>query len=56
MGYGDIYPVTIAGRLLTFVVLIVSLGLVAIPTGIFASALFAVRKSDSDEGKDGEVS
>lgn len=43
VGYGDVYPITVAGRLLTFVVLIISLGLVAVPTGIFASALFSAR-------------
>lgn len=45
VGYGDIYPITAGGRFLTFVILIVSLGLVAVPTGIFASALFSVRAS-----------
>ena len=43
VGYGDIYPITVGGRLFTFVVLIASLGLVAAPTGIFASALLSVR-------------
>lgn len=46
VGYGDIYPITLGGRLFTFVILIASLGLVAIPTGIFASALHSVRESN----------
>lgn len=43
VGYGDIYPVTVGGRLFTFVPLVASLGIVAAPAGIFASALLAVR-------------
>jgi voltage-gated potassium channel len=44
VGYGDIYPVINGGRFFTFVVLMVGLGLVTVPTGIFASALSAVRR------------
>jgi len=44
VGYGDIYPITNGGRFFTFIVLIVGLGLVAVPTGIIASALSAVRR------------
>jgi len=44
VGYGDIYPVTLGGRLFTFVVLMLGLGVVAVPTGIIASALSTVRK------------
>jgi voltage-gated potassium channel len=43
VGYGDIFPITIAGRIFTFVVLLASLGLVAVPTGIFATALLSVK-------------
>lgn len=44
VGYGDIYPITLGGRLFTFVVLMLGLGVVAVPTGIIASALSTVRK------------
>jgi voltage-gated potassium channel len=43
VGYGDIYPITIGGRVFTFVILMVGLGLVAVPTGIVASALSEIR-------------
>lgn len=43
VGYGDIYPITIGGRIFTFVILMVGLGLVAVPTGIVASALSVIR-------------
>jgi len=47
VGYGDMYPVTIYGKLFTFLVLMVGLGLVAVPTGLIASALSKVRSDDS---------
>jgi len=39
IGYGDIYPITNAGKLLTSIIAIIGLGIVAVPTGLFASAL-----------------
>lgn len=47
VGYGDIYPITIAGRIFTFFILMVGLGLVAVPTGIVASALSEVRQQQN---------
>lgn len=44
VGYGDIYPITVGGRLFTFFVLMLGLGLVAVPAGIVASSLSAVRR------------
>jgi len=44
VGYGDIYPITLGGKLFTFVVLLTGLGLVAVPTGIIASALSSIRQ------------
>jgi voltage-gated potassium channel len=46
VGYGDIYPITIGGCLFTFLILMLGLGVVAVPTGVIASALAAVRKSE----------
>lgn len=39
VGYGDVYPITVAGRIFTTIILLVGLGLVAVPTGLIASAL-----------------
>ncbi|MDX1365313.1 ion transporter [Arenibacter latericius] len=39
VGYGDVYPITLGGRMFTFVILMIGLGIVAIPTGIISSAL-----------------
>ena len=56
VGYGDIYPVTVGGRVFTFLVLAVGLGVVAVPTGLIAAALQEIRKEEDArkaEVKDG---
>lgn len=39
VGYGDAYPITLLGRCITFVLLILGIALVSIPAGLLASAL-----------------
>lgn len=46
VGYGDAYPITLGGRLFTFVVLAVGLGFVAVPTGLLAAALAKAREHE----------
>lgn len=55
VGYGDMYPVTVGGRVFTFIVLMLGLGLVAMPAGIMASALSSIRRRQeavSDRGEE----
>lgn len=47
VGYGDVYPITIGGKVFTFFILMIGLGIVAIPTGIISSAL--TKSVDSKE-------
>lgn len=49
VGYGDIYPVTAGGKVFTFFVLMTGLGLVAVPTGLVASALSDSRRAIEQE-------
>ena len=46
VGYGDMYPITTGGKLFTFIVLMIGLGIIAVPTGLVASALSQVRKQN----------
>jgi voltage-gated potassium channel len=48
VGYGDVYPITVGGRIFTMIVLILGLGIIAVPTGLIASALTEVRKEERD--------
>jgi voltage-gated potassium channel len=50
VGYGDVYPVTVAGRLFTFLILILGLSVVSVPSGLLASAL--VKPPDENAEKE----
>jgi len=54
VGYGDVYPVTPGGRLFTFFVLMVGLGVVAVPAGIVAAALEQARAIDDQSSQNGD--
>ncbi len=49
VGYGDVYPVTVGGKILTSVMLMIGLGIVAVPTGLIASAM---TKTVAQEGEE----
>ncbi len=51
VGYGDIYPITIGGRVFTFFILLIGLAVMAIPTGLIAAAL-AREKDQQDRAKE----
>lgn len=44
VGYGDIYPVTTGGRIFTFAVLLVGLGIISVPAGIISSSMTRARE------------
>lgn len=50
VGYGDVYPITVGGKIFTFVILTIGLGVIAVPTGLIASALTKTLKSDDQNG------
>ncbi|MCU4163287.1 ion transporter [Carboxylicivirga caseinilyticus] len=52
VGYGDIYPITVAGRIFTFFILVLGVGVVTVPAGLVASSLSKAREIqdlESDE-------
>jgi len=51
VGYGDAYPVTALGKAFTGFVLILGLGVVAVPSGLIASALVKHAKGEEDSGR-----
>lgn len=51
VGYGDMYPITVGGKIFTVIMLTVGLGIVAVPTGLVASALSQARKEEADKRK-----
>ncbi|MEM8521678.1 ion transporter [Flavobacterium sp. PL12] len=49
VGYGDVYPITLGGKIFTFFVLIIGVGIVTIPAGLVASALTKARTLEEKE-------
>jgi len=48
VGYGDVFPITVGGKIFTFFMLMLGLGIVAVPAGLMASALTNVLKKESE--------
>ena len=51
VGYGDVYPITGGGRVFTVVMLLLALGIIAVPTGLVASALSKLREKGGEDGR-----
>jgi voltage-gated potassium channel len=49
VGYGDVYPITVGGRMFTFFILLIGLAIVAIPTGIISSSLTKAAEQNLDD-------
>ena len=47
VGYGDVIPITVGGKIFTFIILMIGLGIIAIPTGLLTSAI--TRTMDKEE-------
>lgn len=48
VGYGDVYPITIGGKIFTSIIVLIGIGIVAVPTGLIASALTRTVKYSKD--------
>ena len=49
VGYGDVFPITVGGKIFTFFVLIIGVGVVTVPAGLIASALSKARTIEQKE-------
>ena len=49
VGYGDVYPMTTSGRLLTLAMVLTGMGIVAVPTALLTSALSKVKNNPGDD-------
>lgn len=54
VGYGDVYPVTIGGKVFTFFVLIIGIGIVTFPANLIATALSKARSIEDEEIKNSQ--
>lgn len=52
VGYGDIYPITVCGKILSAVIALLGIGLVAVPAGIISAGFIEdIDKTDNDDEK-----
>lgn len=49
VGYGDVFPITTGGKIFTFFILMIGVGIVTIPAGLVASALTKAREIEEEE-------
>lgn len=55
VGYGDVYPITLGGRIFTFGVIMIGLGVFAVPTALIVMALVNTREEIlQDQGEEGQ--
>lgn len=55
VGYGDVYPITMAGRLMAIVIAFLGVGVVAIPTGIISAGFVEQYSNAQNKSKGGVV-
>jgi voltage-gated potassium channel len=51
VGYGDIAPVTVAGKILASIVMLTGYSIIAVPTGIISAEVFNQQKAQSDNAR-----
>ena len=51
VGYGDVFPITLGGKIFTFFVLILVIGVVTVPAGLVATALTKARTIEEENKK-----
>ena len=51
VGYGDIYPITVGGKILSSIVAFLGIGLVALPTGIISSGFLEEIENQKTKSK-----
>ena len=54
VGYGDVYPITAGGRIFTGAVLLIGIGVIAVPAGLITSALTDAGRLDPADRDPGQ--
>ncbi len=54
VGYGDVFPITVGGKIFTFFVLVIGVGIVTVPAGLVASAVSRAREIEGRQNRDDE--
>ena len=54
VGYGDVYPVTMMGKILSGIIAFIGIGLVALPTGIISSGFVEELQKKKKKSKNNQ--
>jgi voltage-gated potassium channel len=54
VGSGDAYPITVGGRMFPFFVLLLGVGLIAVPSGMIASPISKARQLEEELREEGQ--
>lgn len=54
VGYGDIYPITVTGKILSGVIALLGIGLVAVPTGIISAGFMEQIEEEKNKSADND--
>ena len=49
VGYGDVYPITAIGKILSAIIALIGIGFVALPTGIISSAFIEKLRANNEQ-------
>jgi len=49
VGYGDVYPITTGGRMFTGLVMLIGIGIIAVPAGLITAALMQAKAAENDQ-------
>ncbi len=55
VGYGDVYPQTIVGRIVAAFIMFMGIGLVAVPSGLLASAMTDIMRDRKGQNRNSSV-
>jgi voltage-gated potassium channel len=55
VGYGDIFPITWLGKIITALITLLSIGLIALPAGIVVSGFQEIAAEDKEEERNSEI-
>ena len=48
VGYGDVYPITLGGKIFSSIIILIGIGIIPIPTGLIASSINQNIKSQQN--------
>jgi voltage-gated potassium channel len=52
VGYGDVFPITVAGKVMAAVIALLGIGFVAVPTGIISAGFIELTEETRKNSKD----